>query len=79
MLHQFTRSVAQFVAVPVDGSTGLDDRLTMPGRAIALVSSPVPNETLYIRTTDGLADPTGAEGGDTKPLVAGDTSIQYVG
>jgi hypothetical protein len=78
VLHQFTRSVAQFVAVPVDGSTGLDDRLTMPGRAMALVSSPVPNETLYIRTTDGLGDPTGAEGGDTKPLVQV-TSIQYVG
>ena len=37
-------------------------------------SSPVPNETLYIRTPDGLADPTGAEGG-TVPLPPGVTSI----
>jgi hypothetical protein len=78
VLHQFTRSVAQFVAVPVDGSTGLDDRLTIPGRAQALVCSPVPDETLYIRTADGLGDPTGAEGGGTRPLPQV-TSIQYVG
>jgi hypothetical protein len=78
VLHQFTRSVAQFVAVPVDGSTGLDDRLTVPGQARALVSSPVPNETLFIRTNDGLSDPTGAEGGGTKPLLQV-TSIQYAG
>ncbi len=64
--------------MPVDGSTGLDDRLTIAGRARALVCSPVPDETLYIRTTDGLGDPTGAEGGGTKPLLQV-TSIQYAG
>lgn len=79
VLHQFTRTVAQFVAVPVDGSTGLDDRLTMLGRAVALVGSPVPDETLFIRTTDGLGDPTGAQGGGTTPLPQGTTWIGYVG
>ena len=79
VLHQFTPGVAQFVGVPVDGSTGLVDRLTQPGRARALVCSPAPEETLYIRTGAGLEDPTGAEGGDTVPLPDDVVSVQYVG
>jgi hypothetical protein len=79
VLHQFTPNVAQFVAVPVDGSTGLEDRLTQTGRATALVCSPTPEETLYIRTEDGLQDTTGAEGGVTVPLPADVSAVQYVG
>jgi hypothetical protein len=79
VLHQFTPTVAQFVAVPVDGSTGLVDRLTQAGRARQLVSSPVEDETLYIRTRAGLEDTTGAEGGALVPLTTDVTSVQYVG
>ncbi len=79
VLHQFTPRVAQFVAVPVDGSPGLDDRLTQAGRALSLVCSPAAEETLYIRTGAGLEDTTGVEGGVTIPLPEGVTSVQYVG
>jgi hypothetical protein len=80
VLHQFTPTVAQFVAVPVDGSPVLDDdRLTLAGEALALVSSPVPDETLFIRTARGLEDPTGAEGGNARALPGDPTSVQYVG
>ncbi len=79
VLHQFTPNVAQFVAVPVDGSPGFEDRLTQPGRAMALVTSPAADETLFIRTTEGLEDTTGAEGGGTKPLPDDVVSVQYVG
>lgn len=79
VLYQFTPTVAQFVAVPVDGSTGLVDRLTQAGRARSLVTSPVADETLYIRTRAGLEDTTGAEGGNLVPLPPEVTSVQYVG
>jgi hypothetical protein len=79
VLHQFTPTVAQFVAVPVDGSTGLVDRLTQAGRALALVSSPADDETLYIRTGAGLEDTTGAEGGNLVPLPREVRSVRYVG
>jgi hypothetical protein len=65
--------------VPVDGSSGLVDRLTQTGTARGLVSSPAPEETLYIRTDAGLEDATGAEGGDTVPLPDDVESVQYVG
>jgi hypothetical protein len=78
VLHQLTRDVAQVVSIPVDGSTGQIDRLGLQDRALALVASPVPNEPLYIRTQDGLEDPTGAEGG-AKPLPLGVSFIGYAG
>jgi len=78
VLSQLTRDVAQVVSIPVDGSTGQIDRLGLQDRAISLVASPVPNEALYIRTLDGLEDPTGAEGG-AKPLPLGVRFIGYAG
>jgi len=44
---------------------------------VALVASPAPNETLYIRTPEDLADPTGAEGAPV-PLPLG-VLITYAG
>ena len=78
VLNQLTPDYAQVVPVPVDGSTPSERRLAQQGRASAVVSSPVPDETLYLVTVDGLADPTGAEG-QAKPLPTGVTSIQYAG
>ena len=53
-------------------------RVGLLDRGLALVASPAPNETLYIRTPDGLADPTGAEGG-TAPLPPDVSSVGYAG
>jgi hypothetical protein len=77
VLYQLTREAAQVASVPVDGSSAQTNRVGLLDRGWALVASPAPNETLYIRTPDGLADPTGAEGG-TAPLPP-DVSIGYAG
>jgi hypothetical protein len=77
VLYQLTREAAQVASVPVDGSSAETNRVGLLDRGWALVASPAPNETLYIRTPEGLADPTGAEGG-TAPLPP-DVSIGYAG
>jgi hypothetical protein len=77
VLYQLTREAAQVASVPVDGSSAQTNRVGLLDRGWALVASPAPNETLYIRTPEGLADPTGAEGG-TAPLPP-DVSIGYAG
>jgi hypothetical protein len=78
VLYQLTRDAAQVASVPVDGSSSQTNRVGLLDRGLALVASPAPNETLYIRTPDGLADPTGAEGG-TAPLPPDVSSIGYAG
>ena len=78
VLNQLTHDYAQVVPVPVDGSTPSERRLAQQDRASAVVSSPVTDETLYLLTASGLADPTGAEG-EAKPLPPGVTSVQYAG
>ena len=78
VLYQLTRDAAQVASVPVDGSSFQTNRVGLLDRGLALVASPAPNETLYIRTPDGLADPTGAEGG-TAPLPPDVSSIGYAG
>ncbi len=78
VLYQLTRDAAQVASVPVDGSSLQTSRVGLLDRGLALVASPAPNETLYIRTPDGLADPTGAEGG-TAPLPPDVSSIGYPG
>ena len=79
VLYQLTRDAAQVASVPVDGSSRPDQprRAARQGR---WPSSPHPRPTrpLYIRTPDGLADPTGAEGG-TAPLPPDVSSIGYAG
>ena len=77
VLYQLTREAAQVASVPVDGSSAQTNRVGLLDRGWALVASPAPNETLYIRTPDGLVDPTGVEGG-TAPLPL-DVSISYAG
>jgi hypothetical protein len=78
VLYQLTRDAAQVASVPVDGSSDQTNRVGLQDRGVALVASPAPNETLYIRTPDDLADPTGAEGGPV-PLPVGVSSIGYAG
>jgi hypothetical protein len=78
VLYQLTRDAAQVASVPVDGSSTQSSRVGLLNEGLALVSSPVPNEPLYIRTPDGLADPTGAEG-DPIPVLPGVKSIGYAG
>ena len=78
VLYQLTRDAAQVASVPVDGSSTQPSRVGLPNEGLALVSSPVPNEALYILTPDGLADPTGAEG-DPIPVLPGVKSIGYAG
>ena len=78
VLYQLTRDAAQVASVPVDGSSAQTNRVGLLDRGLALVASPEPNETLYIRTPDGLADPTGSEGG-TAPLPPDVSSIRYAG
>jgi hypothetical protein len=77
VLYQLTREAAQVASVPVDGSSAQTNRVGLLDRGWALVASPAPNETLYIRTPDGLADPTGAEGGTAS--LPPDVSIGYAG
>ncbi len=77
VLYQLTRDAAQVASVPVDGSSAQTDRVGLLDRGRALVASPVPNEPLYIRTPDGLIDPTGAEGGAV-PLPDG-VVVRYAG
>jgi hypothetical protein len=77
VLYQLTREAAQVASVPVDGSSAETNRVGLLDRGWALVASPAPNETLYIRTPDGLADPTGAEGGTAS--LPPDVSIGYAG
>ena len=78
VLNQLTHDYAQVVPVPVDGSTPSERRLAQQDRASAVVSSPVTDETLYLLTANGLADPTGAEG-EATPLPTGVTSVHYAG
>ena len=78
VLYQLTRDAAQVASVPVDGSSAQTNRVGLLDRGRALVASPAPNETLYIRTPEGLADPTGSEG-DTAPLPPDVSSIDYAG
>ena len=78
VLYQLTRDAAQVASVPVDGSSAQTNRVGLLDRGLALVASPAPNETLYIRTPEGLADPTGSEGG-TAPLPPDVSSIGYAG
>jgi hypothetical protein len=77
VLYQLTRDAVQVASVPVDGSSDQTNRVGLQDRGVALVASPAPNETLYIRTPDELADPTGAEGGPV-PLPLG-VLITYAG
>ena len=77
VLYQLTREAAQVASVPVDGSSAETNRVGLLDRGWALVASPAPNETLYIRTPEGLADPTGAEGGTAS--LPPDVSIGYAG
>jgi hypothetical protein len=78
VLHRLTGDVAQVVGVPVDGSPSRVNVLSQGQRAKAIVSSPVPNETLYTLTPDGLVDPTGADGGKF-PVLPHTTAVHYVG
>ncbi len=78
VLYQLTRDAAQVASVPVDGSSAQTNRVGLLDRGLALVASPAPNETLYIRTPEGLADPSGSEGG-TAPLPPDVSSIGYAG
>ena len=77
VMYQLTRDAVQVASVPVDGSSAQTNRVGLLDRGRALVASPVPNEPLYIRTPDGLADPTGAEGGAV-PLPDG-VVVRYAG
>jgi hypothetical protein len=78
VLYQLTRDAAQVASVPVDGSSAQTTRVGLLDRGLALVASPAPNETLYIRTPEGLADPSGSEGG-TAPLPPDVSSVDYAG
>ena len=78
VLHRLTGDVAQVVAVPVDGSPSREDVLSQGQHAQAVVASPVPDETLYTLTPDGLVDPSGADGGKF-PVLPHTTAVHYVG
>jgi len=77
VLYQLTRDAAQVASVAVDGSSAQTNRVGLQDTGVSLVASPAPNETLYIRTPDGLADPSGAEGPPV-PLPLG-VLIRYAG
>ena len=77
VLYQLTRNAVQVASIPVDGSSAQTNVVGLLDRGRALVASPVPNEPLYIRTPDGLVDPTGAEGGAV-PLPDG-VVVRYAG
>jgi hypothetical protein len=78
VLYQLTRHAAQVASVPVDGSSAQTNRVGLPDRVAGPRRVPAPNETLYIRTPDGLADPTGSEGAH-RPLPPDVSSIGYAG
>ena len=62
VLNQLTPDYAQVVPVPVDGSTPSERRLAQQDRASAVVSSPVPDETLYLVTAERPGGPDGGRG-----------------